>query len=226
MFSSCGFGLQKVRGRKATSNPTSPLTEPRHHSSAPDPRTCQHAEVALHHSLIGHCADHDEHVTSCRHSQEHHYIDHIATVRAKRNRAPHTAQPHFDDAPPSSGVTRRMRVECDGECPHNTNTQTTPRTKYRPIGEREIPYSEYIDGAPPRNDVIDVLQNVVEAAVLSEKVEVFVAVLVEPQSERITGDVAIDGVDDVRDAEAVQQICVLGVLFRANVQEVKQPRWI
>ena len=137
--------LQRVRGRKATSNPTSPLTEPKRAFSNPEGISNQdpnfpHAEA--------------EQPQPKRNGVQSHGLEHIATVPRGRHRAIPSAQSVFDQEPSSSNSSsydnigtvqrRKQKVECDSQCPHNTlQASATPKTKYRPIGEREIPFNEY-----------------------------------------------------------------------------------
>ena len=145
--------LQRVRGRKATSNPTSPLSEPRR--QFPEENT--HFRDALDAGFQNHEVENHSH--KCRSGKgdnncAHQRIGHIATVRSGRQRNIPNAQGLFDhDHSCSSNSSsydnigtgrRKLKVECDSQCPHNTQScQSTPKTKYKPIGERQIPYSEY-----------------------------------------------------------------------------------
>ena len=144
-----------MRGRKATSNPTSPLSEPKRPFP---PEENGHFREALDAGFAHHDAENHGH--NCRHLESQ-SIDHIATVRGKRTRNTPSARDAFDYNCSSSsscdhvtlgagsaGNRRKLRVECDSQCPHNLqNKPATPRTKYRPISEREIPYSEYAENS-------------------------------------------------------------------------------
>lgn len=145
--------LQRVRGRKATSNPTSPIPEPKRALSNPEDITQR--STGLYQSI-----DVENHVgLPKRNGCPHQGIEHIATVPKGRHRNIPTAQSVFehehccssnsnsssyDNVGIGGTARRKQKVECDNQCPHYTLTSSsTPKTKYKPIGEREIPFSEY-----------------------------------------------------------------------------------
>ena len=108
---------KRVQGRKATSNPTSPVAQPRRALSTPDDLAFSDVCGEDHHT-----AD----------SLSQHGLEAMATFpRARQRHIPH-AQSIFEQNSPDHGSDTSA---CD-DMINNSNMN-------RPIGEREIPFTEY-----------------------------------------------------------------------------------